>query len=61
MIDFLVFGNRIWKYNMEAGVGNDSRFLIALNMEIRYLVFVPGSCTFAVSTKQMLCCDSASY
>ena len=47
MVDFLVFGNRIWKYNMEAGVGNDSWFLMALNREIRYLIFSLESYSFA--------------
>lgn len=47
MVDFLVFGNRIWKYNMEAGVGNDSWFLMAFKMEIRYLIFCLESYSFA--------------
>lgn len=40
MVDFVVFGNRIWKLNMEAGVENGSWFLMALNREIRYLIFL---------------------
>ena len=47
MVDFLPFGNRIWKLNMEAGLENDSWFLIALNREIRYLIFCLESYSFA--------------
>ena len=46
MVDFLMVGNAIWKLDMETQVRNDSRFLRALNREIRYLIFVLGSCTF---------------
>ena len=47
MADFLVFENRIWKLNMEAGVENDSWFLMAFKMEIRYLIFCLESYSFA--------------
>ena len=47
MADFLVFENRIWKLNMEAGVENDSCFLMAFKMEIRYLIFCLESYSFA--------------
>lgn len=47
MVDFLPFGNMIWKLNMEVGVGNGSWFLMALKTEIRYLVFPLESYSFA--------------
>ena len=47
MVDFLPFGNRIKKLNMEAGVENDIWFLMALNREIRYLIFCLESYSFA--------------
>ena len=47
MVDFVVFGNRIWKLNIEAEVGNGSWFLTTLKAEIRYLVFSLESYSFA--------------
>ena len=47
MVDFLVFGSGVWKLNIEAEVGNGSWFFIAMNREIRYLIFSLESYSFA--------------